>query len=242
MATFYFNGVVGGNWNTLSNWWQDSGFSIPATSLPTIVDDVIAYGGVGTNLFTVANLTINNYSESALVLLGISFTVTDTITFNGYVVVGFGSLLNGNFICNNVSNLEDTIISGNATFNDNSSCYTSTVVGNATFNDDSYALESSISGNAIFNGARSNGDAKSVSTTIGGNATFLNGAYLENPTSNPNIVAGTMYFDIASMKSQMVLGFLTGGGGGGGIGPDAWTVAAILPPPGINGSSLLGAA
>ena len=41
MATLYYNAAVDNDWNTLGNWWQDEGFTVPATALPTSSDDVV---------------------------------------------------------------------------------------------------------------------------------------------------------------------------------------------------------
>jgi hypothetical protein len=40
MATKYFNAAVNYNWNTLGNWWNNSSFTSPATSLPGNNDTV----------------------------------------------------------------------------------------------------------------------------------------------------------------------------------------------------------
>ena len=45
-ATLYYNAATDTNWNTLTNWWQDSGFTIQATALPGISDDVIVSASV----------------------------------------------------------------------------------------------------------------------------------------------------------------------------------------------------
>ena len=62
MATLYFNGAVDNNWNTLGNWWTNSGLSIQATSLPSSSDSVIILEDVDSNSGsepTVVNMTVD---------------------------------------------------------------------------------------------------------------------------------------------------------------------------------------
>jgi hypothetical protein len=44
--TLYFNGVTNSNWSTLTNWWQDSNYTIQASSLPIVIDNVIIHSSV----------------------------------------------------------------------------------------------------------------------------------------------------------------------------------------------------
>jgi len=79
METLYFNGAVDSNWTTLGNWWMDDAFTVPATSLPTSIDSVIANANITASGQTVANFDLLFNSA-----LNGDLTVTGNATFNGY--------------------------------------------------------------------------------------------------------------------------------------------------------------
>ena len=115
VVTLYFNGAVNGNWNTLGNWWLDSGHTVAAPSLPAAGDSVIATASITSNsggAVTLANFTIGGSNG-----LSTTITVSGNATFND-------------------DSFNDSTVSGNATFNDDS-YNDGTVSGDATFNDDS---------------------------------------------------------------------------------------------------------
>jgi len=110
--TLHFNAAVDTDWQTLGNWWDDAAHTIPATSLPTSVDSVVATAGILSNsgsVPAVAGFTITN------LYMGIEITVIGNATFNGTAVNG-------------------GTVNGDATFN-GSSANLNTVTGTATFND-----------------------------------------------------------------------------------------------------------
>jgi hypothetical protein len=117
MATFYFNGaddiansVDPPLWSNLGNWWMNSGFTVPATALPTSSDSVVASVRIDTDgPREVVNATVDG---SGTAMSG-ELTVTGLCTFNN-------------------SSYNNATITGNATFN-NSSTNRNTVSGNATF-------------------------------------------------------------------------------------------------------------
>lgn len=49
MSLYYYNAASDGDWSNLANWWQDSGFSTPATALPSSSDEVFINGNVTQN-------------------------------------------------------------------------------------------------------------------------------------------------------------------------------------------------
>jgi hypothetical protein len=181
MATLYFNGAVDSDWDTLGNWWTDSGHTSAAAGLPTSSDSAVLSELCNSNSGstpTVVNLTVG-YGE-----FPISVTVTGVATFTGesqlYV---------------------DGIITGNATFNDNSANNGGFVSGNATFNGESRNLYggSGVGGNATFNGSSSNGmNDGSLGGTVQGNATFNDAA-----SNGGGFVSGNATFSLSSAATEI---------------------------------------
>jgi hypothetical protein len=130
-ATLYFNGGTNSDWGTITNWWQDAGFSSQALTLPTVGDDVIISATVASN--TVPPASVNTMTVSGTAQIVIPVTVANGATFN------------------DDSEMNDTL-TGNATFND-TSCHTSaeTITGNAIFNDSS-CNSGDVLGDATFYG------------------------------------------------------------------------------------------
>jgi hypothetical protein len=54
MATLYFYSAPHAAWDTLSNWWQDSAFTIPATAIPATGDTVYIESSITTGPTTAA--------------------------------------------------------------------------------------------------------------------------------------------------------------------------------------------
>ena len=79
-ATLYFNAGTNNNWNTLTNWWTDAGFSIQAGSLPTTNDDVIISGNVLSNTGSAAS--VNTLTANGTAQIHIIVTVANGATFN----------------------------------------------------------------------------------------------------------------------------------------------------------------
>ena len=106
MATLYYNGAVNSDWATLGNWWDDSGFTTAASSLPTSSDSVELFATCDTNTGsapTVVDLTITDWT------LGISITVTGTATFNGASLLSSGGYITGNAAFYGTSYNEGTV-------------------------------------------------------------------------------------------------------------------------------------
>lgn len=123
MATLYYNAAVDNDWNTLGNWWTDSGHTSAAASLPTSSDSVVASANINANggsMPTVVNFTTTAY-------MAIQITVTGVATFSG----SGGRLTNEN-------NTGAEVI-GNAVFQNGATLWQyATVTGNATFHDTAY--------------------------------------------------------------------------------------------------------
>lgn len=98
--TLYFNGAANANWSTLANWWQNSSYTIPAASLPIIIDNVIIRSALlsinpGTYPADRSGLTFNTYpTVNTLTFGGMSYGVSiiflpivgvvDVATFDNY--------------------------------------------------------------------------------------------------------------------------------------------------------------
>jgi hypothetical protein len=162
MATFYFNGAVDSNWDTLGNWWTDNNHTIPALALPTSSDSaIISYGIDSGNEPTILNLTVNGAYIST-----ITITVTGNAIFNLGSSLRQSAQLNGNVTFNGASFIDGTgaVVVGDVIFN-TGSFNGGYIDGNATFNGDSYN-QATIDGNATFNNSSYNNVLDSISGTI----------------------------------------------------------------------------
>jgi hypothetical protein len=162
MATFYFNGAVDSNWDTLGNWWTDNNHTIPALALPTSSDSaIISYGIDSGNEPTILNLTVNGAYIST-----ITITVTGNAIFNLGSSLRQSAQLNGNVTFNGASFIDGTnaVVVGDVIFN-TGSFNGGYIDGNATFNDNSYN-NATIDGNATFNNSSYNNIIDSISGTI----------------------------------------------------------------------------
>jgi hypothetical protein len=253
MATLYFNAAVDNDWDTLGNWWTDSGHTGAAAGLPESGDSVVISGTlVGGEDHTVVNLTANSAS------IGPSFTVTGAATFDGSSE--YHGQLTGNATFNGTASLTGTVsgnatfneyafldptgtaydipvgvysegtpcVGGLATFNDNSYWASSVnVVGSAVFNDSSRIIDSGaymITGVAVFNDESSVEDADPV--VFGGGATFRDRSLLGGC-----IAVG----DVLLRDASRMVAFRGGS--------DDWGIGLTLNLDrkfGVNGSSILG--
>jgi hypothetical protein len=100
-GALYFSG---GNLSSLSNWWQDDGFTIPAASLPSSSSIVFINQNATSGSLVCQSADINNASNAG--------SITGVCTFNG------------------TSSNSGSIV-GNCTFNNNSS-NTGSITGNAS--------------------------------------------------------------------------------------------------------------
>jgi hypothetical protein len=115
---FYFNNAVDTNWNTLGNWWNDAQFTVPATYLPTALNQVFIHGEI-------TDLGIGDTAE------------VDTITFNGTSTSAIDITVVQNAIFNgSSSNTGNITLSGIATFNETSSNTGTITAATSTFYED----------------------------------------------------------------------------------------------------------
>ena len=168
----YFNAASDHNWSNLSNWWQDSGYTIPALHLP-IGADIVNIDS------TVSSITDTNGSTT---VKKITFTDSDFgvgLTLNADAILT-GSSTNSGTINGSVAFASTTVnigtVNGGATFSENSS-NTGTVNGNAKIQDSSVNI-GTINGNADVYAPSPN----PVGGTVTGTVTYHN-------------YPGTMYFN-----------------------------------------------
>jgi hypothetical protein len=119
-AGLYFNAAVNGNLATLGNWWQDSGFTIPADALPDNSNFVFITAPVTSGTATYGSATITANIGSAVSITANYITINSGINS--------GTLI-GPVVLNNSSSNAGTI-TGNATLRD-SSTNSGTITGNA---------------------------------------------------------------------------------------------------------------
>lgn len=169
MATLYFNGAVDGDWNELGNWWENSSYTIPASSLPTSSDDVIIDVVVTTNSggpLSVINLTHNANGGCPLYI-----TVSGSATFNaGY---------------NNAGTIDGVGIFNDGTVNNG------TVTGLAYFNGSSgNGSVGSTSGDAYFYNTSTNDGS------VGGNAIvdYSHAVPFDSSNGNNGTVTGSILY------------------------------------------------
>jgi hypothetical protein len=181
MATLYYNAAVDTDWNTLGNWWSDSIYSVPATSLPSSADDVIMIAdcltnsgsGAIVNTLTFDGGPFNGSVSGGTATLGINITVIQVSEYYTIAMI-IDAFLTGTLTASKVyltgsyySGINNGIINGSVLLN--SLGYNNgTINGNATFGAGGYNNGSgSVNGNAIF-------EASSVNEGyIGNNATFI---------------------------------------------------------------------
>ncbi len=161
-ATLYFFGPSDHDWNTLTNWWTDAGFTSQALSLPGVGDDVVIQGTVNGN--SGPDPSVNTLTMSGTADFNVAITVANGATFNGYTISY--TVITGNATFNGYSqNIPNGVITGNAIFNDSSS-NRSTVSGNATFNDSSINSGTGVvSSNACFASTATNSGSVVGATT-----------------------------------------------------------------------------
>jgi flagellar hook-associated protein FlgK len=152
MANLYYNGAVDTNWDTVGNWWLDSGYSSAAGRTPangdTVYIDAEMDSGPNGAAVTLVDIICGTISSS-----GFSVTLNGAYYAEGPAEFHSSSnnsgTVSGDATFNDSSNNSGTV-SGDATFNDYSNNYYGTVSGDATFNDSSYNYYGTVSGDATF--------------------------------------------------------------------------------------------
>lgn len=190
MATLYLKvGNVDVTWGTLSNWYQDSNLTIPATGLPTASDDVVvSVINPSTNKYcyvvgqyTINNLTINSSRTDNS---GISNDSIRCVTFFSFNTSTWGLTISGNVVINNaffglITNFKNTnpnlTINGYGVYKEFS--VPRATYNNITINDFSAiaVLYSSVLSNIVFNDYSSYWYTTPAS--VGGTITFNDNSY-----------------------------------------------------------------
>lgn len=160
MATLYFNAAVNDNWNTLGNWWQNVGFTVPAVAIPTTGDTCEMYGQISTSPTSPLVYAAINWrtGQNMANLTNISAAVV--ISFYGTTYTEGN--LNTAVFNNNTFNDGDI---ATATFN-NSSYHQNGTITTATFNAGTYSISTVING--TFNSGSSNQYILTNGTFAGG--------------------------------------------------------------------------
>ena len=135
-------------WDTIVNWWTNSGHTIPAGALPTTGDTVYVDGDIYSGPSTLVTL--------AYIHVG-SLTMPTFCSITG--AIGNATFYNGTYHFGTVD--------GDAVFNGGNNGAMSTVTGNATFNSGGNNM-GTVQGDAIFNDTSENGAGRAVE----GGATF----------------------------------------------------------------------
>lgn len=177
---FYFNNAGGNNdFTTLANWWEDAGFSVPASVVPEVNDNIHIYEDMQTGAAAVvANATF--YNGKSFGNGGATLRATSTITFNGNGGGGNnGTLYANTFVFSgtsgnngNISGPGDTPVAGGISFQD-TAIQSGIVIGNPTFFNSSEMAGGEVTGNAIF--AQT---SKLTNGAVHGTAEFANNAYM----------------------------------------------------------------
>ncbi|MES2314779.1 MAG: BspA family leucine-rich repeat surface protein [Patescibacteria group bacterium] len=189
----FFSSLSYDSWNTLTNWWNDAGHTVHASSLPNAYDNVVIDSTVTPDDsadYYIRSLTMSEIPVDGQSDIGLNFFYMNIRTSDGIIV-------NSNW------NFAGSII-GDTTFNGfaaaglpfgivgNASFYfgLSNIIGNVTFNASTTANYGTIMGNTAFHGEYGNAGL------IYGNTTF------NDSTSNPGIVFGNVIFRDQTFNSN----------------------------------------
>jgi hypothetical protein len=115
MASAYYNAAVDLKWDTPGNWWADSGFSTPLSTmsgLPEFGDDIYVYGTIDGYVSSPPPPLNNGYFYGIGFGGGIDIWVGVSITFSGDVSFNNGYQVGGTSVT--------LTVSGTLTFNNNS--------------------------------------------------------------------------------------------------------------------------
>lgn len=146
----YYNAAIDTDWGNLGNWWLNSAFTVPATTLPN--DD--------NSVWLAASVTINSSSPPTIYNLIVSDPNNDGWSLGVPVTVEGMAAFTGS------STLDSSIV-GQAAFADASSNL-GTVIGNAAFDNDS-TNSSTVDGNATVNYPV----ARPLGGTVTGSITYM---------------------------------------------------------------------
>ena len=245
MATLYYNnGDSDNDWNNLNNWWNDSAYTISATSLPVNGDIVYIDGElvVGPSTPVVLNSIISGsiYNTSPF-----NVNFGDASTGGSYFFYGSvnhaGTTVYGSFYFNDSSSNSGLVDSNNQThgFYDNSinqgdayndiaffdnSTNNGTCYDNASFHNTSYNL-GTVVGNATFYTFNDLGGGSyedtlgfgtgTVNGDVAGSGTQLYSIQYVSNNMNGNITAVNYSFDVSFTNTTTNNGTIDIAGGAG---------------------------
>lgn len=257
MATLYFNNAVDSDWNELGNWWEDSGFTVPASSLPTSSDDLIVQGwSVDSNTGSpaICNTALISNSEFQIPITATSITfdtclisqdITADVTLIGSCIFTSNMFtITGNCVFNYAGFSYLTVpngdIIGNVTCNDMTELQ-ATVSGDIVFNDYSYFNGTATDGDYVFNDYSTNrgyitgncvfnGLAQNQGEIIG-DARFNDQSWMLTTGTPAASVSGTATWSVSAAKEALTY-----------LSDDYYfgTIGTVVLGAGINGSSILG--
>lgn len=184
--TLFFNNAVDTSYNTLGNFWEDAEFTVPASALPTVGDDVVAgelTGGAG---------TLNCLSVSFWGAGGNSATINgrgnfSTASFNTGTINGFGDFSD--------ASSNNGVINGDAAFS-NGAVNAGPVSGDAYFNASYNYSGGTVGGVATFiDASRNDGEITTAVFRSGSsNTNSVEEASFYDNSFNDSLVSGTAHF------------------------------------------------
>jgi len=128
---YYNNAQNDGDWGNILNWWQDSGFTVQATALPTNTNPINLYGAVTKNtqgsgqcFCSSANFWSANFG------VGLTLQATGTVNIQGTSIFA-GTTTDGVSMHDSSQLTSTSVIDGNVTMRDSSRAFGS-ILGNAT--------------------------------------------------------------------------------------------------------------
>jgi hypothetical protein len=214
MATLYWYSMVDDNWDTLGNWWQDSGHVTPAAALPIGGDSCVLLGMVAPTI----NLDDGIFQcPSVIDASGMAGSAIWTLVSSTPCVLELGAVGSVNILGDvkvtgeaEIGNMETVTITGDVYLYDNA--YTGAnanvvITGNVYCCD--YASTqsmTSVTGNIYCRGA------SNTAGTISGNADYWDQAYNNYATIGGNFTyhaMGTSNFgntDLLGLQSGAILG------------------------------------
>jgi hypothetical protein len=161
--TLYYNDATADNdWNTLGNWWNDSGHTDAAASLPANGDSVVISASVSVPPATPLTLVAVTVTDGTVDLEG----VTSFFTFSGTSAIR-GEPVGDALFSDSATLVAGFTLTGNAEFTGTSQLL-GTVIGDANFADASVLDGSAtVTGNALFE------DDASQLGTVQGDSTYV---------------------------------------------------------------------
>jgi len=128
---YYNNAQSDGDWGNLLNWWQDSGFTIQATALPTSTNPINLYGAVTQNTQGANQCFCSTASFwSADFGAGLTLQASDTVNMQGSSILA-GTTTAGVSMHDSSQIASTGVVNGNVVLRDASRNH-GTITGNAT--------------------------------------------------------------------------------------------------------------